>query len=37
MGSVRSALERNTTVTMDVGKVVEEARRELERTRDRER
>ena len=30
---IRMVPERNATVTMDVGKVVEEARREIERTR----
>ena len=33
LGSVRGALESNSNVTMDVGKVVEEARRELDRSR----
>lgn len=36
LGSVKGALERSTTVTMDVGRVVEEARREIERSRLRE-
>jgi hypothetical protein len=33
LGAVRGALDRSMTVTMDMGKVVEEARRELERRR----